>query len=144
MEVKLLQIREDEKLTQDPDFWNDPKKAEATMKQIRNKKLWTDAYQKCQSAVDDAQVLYEFFKEGEVDEAELDGQYKLASTELEELEFTKKENERELDLLEFDLAELKDAFAKLHERTVGLEKALAEASKNDTRDGNGRFTKAKK
>lgn len=87
MEVKLLQIREDEKLTQDPDFWNDPKKAEATMKQIRNKKLWTDAYQKCQSAVDDAQVLYEFFKEGEVDEAELDVQYKLASTELEELEF---------------------------------------------------------
>ena len=63
MEVKLLQIREDEKLTQDPDFWNDPKKAEATMKQIRNKKLWTDAYQKCQSAVDDTQVLYEFFKE---------------------------------------------------------------------------------
>jgi len=87
VEVKLLQIREDEKLTQDPDFWNDPKKAEATMKQIRNKKLWTDAYQKCQSAVDDTQVLYEFFKEGEVDEAELDVQYKLASTELEELEF---------------------------------------------------------
>ena len=51
MEVKLLQIREDEKLTQDPDFWNDPKKAEATMKQIRNKKLWTDAYQKCQSSL---------------------------------------------------------------------------------------------
>jgi peptide chain release factor 2 len=87
VEVKLLQIREDEKLTQDPDFWNDPKKAEATMKQIRNKKLWTDAYQKCQSAVDDTQVLYEFFKEGEVDESELDEQYKLASTELEELEF---------------------------------------------------------
>ena len=87
MEVKLLQIREDEKLTQDPDFWNDPKKAEATMKQIRNKKLWTDAYQKCQSAVDDTQVLYDFFKEGEVDESELDVQYQLASTELEELEF---------------------------------------------------------
>lgn len=62
----------------------------------------------------------------------------------EKLEFTKKENERELDLLEFDLGELKEAFAKLHERTVGLEKALVEASKNDIRDGNGRFTKAKK
>ena len=60
------------------------------------------------------------------------------------LESIKKENERELDLLEFDLGELKEAFAKLHERTVGLEKALAEASKNDTRDGKGRFTKAKK
>lgn len=61
-----------------------------------------------------------------------------------ELESIKKENERELDLIEFDLGELREAFAKLHERTVGLEKALAEASKNDTRDGNGRFTKAKK
>ena len=70
--------------------------------------------------------------------------YASLTKQLEELEFTKKENERELDLLEFDLAELKEAFAKLHERTVGLEKALAEASKNDTRDGNGRFTKAKK
>ena len=70
--------------------------------------------------------------------------YVRLTKQIEELEFTKKENERELDLLEFDLAELKEAFAKLHERTVGLEKALAEASKNDTRDGKGRFTKAKK
>ena len=70
--------------------------------------------------------------------------YVRLTKQIEELEFTKKENERELDLLEFDLGELKEAFAKLHERTVGLEKALAEASKNDTRDGNGRFVKAKK
>jgi chromosome segregation ATPase len=86
---------------------------------------------------------------GEIDELKA----KLAAAEqthirltkhIEELEFTKKENERELDLIEFDLGELKEAFAKLHERTIGLEKALAEASKNDTRDGKGRFTKAKK
>jgi chromosome segregation ATPase len=86
---------------------------------------------------------------GEIDELKV----KLAAAEqtyirltkhIEELEFTKKENERELDLIEFDLGELKEAFAKLHERTIGLEKALAEASKNDTRDGKGRFTKAKK
>jgi chromosome segregation ATPase len=70
--------------------------------------------------------------------------YAKLTKQIKELEFTKKENERELDLLEFDLAELKEAFAKLHERTVGVEKALAEASKNDIRDGNGRFRKAKK
>jgi chromosome segregation ATPase len=86
---------------------------------------------------------------GEIDELKV----KLAAAEqtyirltkhIEELEFTKKENERELDLIEFDLGELKETYAKLHERTIGLEKALAEASKNDTRDGKGRFTKAKK
>jgi ABC-type Zn uptake system ZnuABC Zn-binding protein ZnuA len=37
VDVKLLQIKEDEKLTQDPDFWNDAKKAEQVMRQIRNK-----------------------------------------------------------------------------------------------------------
>jgi chromosome segregation ATPase len=62
---------------------------------------------------------------------------------IEELEFAKKENERELDLLEFDLGELKETFAKLQKRTDDLEKALAEASKNDIRDDKGRFRKAK-
>ena len=86
---------------------------------------------------------------GEIDElkaklAAAEPTYVRLTKQIEELEFTKKENERELDLLEFDLGELKEAFAKLHERTVGLEKALAEASKNDTRDGKGRFVKAKK
>ena len=70
--------------------------------------------------------------------------YVRLTKQIGELEFTKKENERELDLLEFDLGDLKEAFVKLHERTVSVEKALAEASKNDTRDGKGRFTKAKK
>ena len=86
---------------------------------------------------------------GEIDELKAklvaaEPTYVRLTKQIEELEFTKKENERELDLLEFDLGELKEAFAKLHERTVGLEKALAEASKNDTRDGKGRFVKAKK
>jgi chromosome segregation ATPase len=86
---------------------------------------------------------------GEIDElkaklAAAEQTYIRLTKHIEELEFTKKENERELDLIEFDLGELKEAYAKLHERTVGLEKALAEASKNDTRDGKGRFTKAKK
>lgn len=87
MEVKLLQIREDEKLTQDPNFWNDPKKAEATMKQIRNRKMWTDAFASCQSAVDDTQVLFDFFKEGEVEESEVEEQYQAAEKAVEELEF---------------------------------------------------------
>ena len=86
---------------------------------------------------------------GEIDElkaklAAAEPTYVRLTKQIEELEFTKKENERELDLLEFDLGDLKDAFVKLHERTVSVEKALAEASKNDTRDGKGRFTKAKK
>lgn len=75
--------------------------------------------------------------------AKLTKQIKELESAKKKLEYLKKENERELDLLELDLGELKEAFAKLQDQTAGLEKALAEASKNDTRDGKGRFTKAK-
>lgn len=87
VEVKLLQIKEDEKLTQDPDFWNDAKKAEQVMRQIRNKKVWTDAFKECSSAVDDLTVLYDFFKEGAASEEELEHQFDVASKKIEDLEF---------------------------------------------------------
>lgn len=84
---KLIQIKEDEKTTQDPDFWNDPKKAELLMKQIRNRKMWTDAWTDCSRNVDDLQVLFDFFKEGAATEAELETQFKTASQKIEDLEF---------------------------------------------------------
>ncbi len=87
VEVKLLQIKEDEKLTQDPDFWNDAKKAEQVMRQIRNKKIWTDAFKHCSDSVEDLAVLYDFFKEQAATEEELDAQFKLASARVEDLEF---------------------------------------------------------
>ncbi len=87
VEVKLLQIKEDEKLTQDPDFWNDAKKAEQVMRQIRNKKIWTDAFKSCSDAAEDLAVLYDFFKEQAATEEELAAQFTLASTRIEDLEF---------------------------------------------------------
>ncbi|MCC6600041.1 MAG: peptide chain release factor 2 [Crocinitomicaceae bacterium] len=87
VDTKLLQIKEDEKLTQDPGFWDDPKKAELVMKQIRNKKMWTDSFQKCFSAVEDTQVLYEFFKEGAAEEEELQQQFDQSAQLVEDLEF---------------------------------------------------------
>jgi peptide chain release factor 2 len=87
VDVKLLQIKEDEKLTQDPDFWNDAKKAEQVMRQIRNKKIWTDAHKECSAAVDDLQVLYDFYKEDAATEEELEQQFKVAVKKIEDLEF---------------------------------------------------------
>ncbi len=57
------------------------------MRQIRNKKIWTDAFTECSSAVDDLTVLHEFFKEGAATEEELEAQYKLAEQRIEALEF---------------------------------------------------------
>lgn len=56
--------------------------------------------------------------------------YVKLAKQVKELEFSKKENEREIEVLEADLKAAKTA--------------LAAASKNDTRDSTGRFTKAKK
>ena len=53
VEQKRMEIAEDEKLTQDPEFWNDPKEAEKVMKRMRTKKSWVQAYDDCASAVDD-------------------------------------------------------------------------------------------
>ncbi|WP_350339791.1 peptide chain release factor 2 [Sanyastnella coralliicola] len=87
VDKKLIEIQEDEKLTQDPEFWNDPKKAEGVMRRIRTKKSWTDSYASCTQAVDDLNVLYEFFKEGEASEDEVKSSYNDAITKIEELEF---------------------------------------------------------
>ena len=87
VEQKRMEIAEDEKLTQDPEFWNDPKEAEKVMKRMRTKKSWVQAYDDCASAVDDLSVLYEFMKAGEEEESEVDKAFEAASTAVEELEF---------------------------------------------------------
>ncbi len=87
VDTKELQIKEDEKLTQDPNFWEDSKKAELVMKQIRNKKMWTDSFNDAASAVDDLQVIYDFFKEGAATEEELGEQFATATSKIEDLEF---------------------------------------------------------
>lgn len=87
VERKLMLIAEDEKHTQDPEFWNDPKRAERILKQIRNRKVWTDGFKATSTAVEDLQVLYDFAKAGEEDESEVDKAYASAVELIEELEF---------------------------------------------------------
>ena len=86
IEVKKTEIAEEEIKTQDPEFWNDPKAAEIVLKKIKQKKLWVDACDKIQTQIEDAQVLYDFFKEGEVQEKEIDSIYAKTKKLIEELE----------------------------------------------------------
>lgn len=57
------------------------------MRQIRNLKVWTESYADTKTAVDDLNVLYEFSKEGEASEDEVQSQYDKAFEKIEELEF---------------------------------------------------------
>lgn len=76
MDGKLETIKEEEKLTQAPDFWEDPKEAEQQMKKISRLKSWTNDYAVVETAVEDLKVLQEFLEEGEATEEEVDGQYR--------------------------------------------------------------------
>ncbi|WP_420387812.1 peptide chain release factor 2 [Roseivirga sp.] len=88
-DVKKQEVEEEELVTAQPDFWNDPKEAEKTLKAIRAKKVWTDSFEKAKEAVDDLETLYEFFEMGEGDAADIEAAYQNAQEVLEEIEFKK-------------------------------------------------------
>ena len=44
IEPKRLDLKEQELKTHDPEFWNDPKKAEIHMKVIRELKFWVSGF----------------------------------------------------------------------------------------------------
>jgi len=87
IDAKLIEITNEEEKTFAPDFWNNAKEAELIVKNLRTKKKWVDDYNLGMAHADELQLAYEFYKEGELSEAELDAQYVLTNTHLEDLEF---------------------------------------------------------
>jgi len=87
VERKLAEIADEEEQTLDPNFWNDSKKAEAHLRKIKEKKIWTDSYQQILNLLGDLEVLDEFSEMGEATEDEVQAQYKQTLNELEDLEF---------------------------------------------------------
>jgi peptide chain release factor 2 len=86
IDEKCMQLKEEELKTQDPGFWDDPKKAEAQMKGIRSLKFWIDAYDRLKNGLDDVEVMLEFIREGAAEETEGDALFAQLKTEVEELE----------------------------------------------------------
>jgi peptide chain release factor 2 len=54
---------------------------------MKLKKVWTNAFQKLKSTIEDTEVLFEFSQSGDATEAEMNEQYNKALKEIEELEF---------------------------------------------------------
>lgn len=65
--------------SQAQDFWDDPKKAEQQMKELNGLKAWIKDFESLESAIDDLEVLFDFHKEGEASEEDVDEQF--ASTQ---------------------------------------------------------------
>lgn len=73
--MKKIELQEAELKTQDPSFWDDPKKAEVQMKEIRGLKFWVESFETLSSGMDDLLVLYDFVKEGLEEETALETAY---------------------------------------------------------------------
>ncbi len=57
------------------------------LKGIKQKKDWTDAFESCQRAVDDLNVLFDFYKAGDVSEEEIETALQHSLAQIEDLEF---------------------------------------------------------
>lgn len=82
IESKRRKVAELQKQTEAPDFWGDPKAAEAFMKKMNGVKAWVTDYDKAASLTDDLDVLYEFAK----DSMDMSAEDVVESDEMKELD----------------------------------------------------------
>ncbi|MGV3587954.1 MAG: peptide chain release factor 2 [Adhaeribacter sp.] len=86
-DAKKEEVDEKEKTTTAPGFWDDPKKAEALLKEIKATKVWTNQYEEVENAVSEFEVLFDFHKEGDVSEEDIQQEFAKAEAAIEQLEF---------------------------------------------------------
>lgn len=87
IERKEVEIANDDEKTASPEFWDNPKEAEAFLKLLRSKKKWVEDYKAIHQSFEDLQVLLEFAKEDGDSEKELDETFPILVEKIENLEF---------------------------------------------------------
>lgn len=81
----MIEDKENQALS--PGFWNNPSEAERILKETKTLKIWTDGYQQAIAKVEDLEVLFDFWKEGEAAEEDVEEAFKEATKAVEDLEF---------------------------------------------------------
>jgi peptide chain release factor 2 len=87
VERKELEIEEEEERTHVPDFWDNPREAEQQLRKVAALKEWVIAYRDVKRQTDDLSVLYDFWREGEASDDDVQAQYDAALKSIEKLEF---------------------------------------------------------
>ncbi|MDM9631870.1 peptide chain release factor 2 [Robiginitalea aurantiaca] len=87
IDAKRIEIQNEEEKTLEPNFWDDPKRAQVVMKRLQGQKNWVKDFEEAERLIGDSEVLLEFFDQGEITEAEVDNQIEKASRSIENLEF---------------------------------------------------------
>jgi len=87
IDKKTIEISNEEELTANPAFWNNPKEAEIVMRNLRFKKKWVEDFNAILNNFDELTVLLDFYAEGEATDKEVEQQYNALLILLEDLEF---------------------------------------------------------
>ena len=86
IDQKKVEYEEEQLRTQAPDFWDDPKRAEAQMKKVKGIGKWLSGYNEVKQYADELQLAFDYYKEELVTEEEVDADYAKAIGAIEELE----------------------------------------------------------
>lgn len=92
---RTAKMENDRQLSLASGFWDDNERATGILKEIQAHKLWIDLFHQVSTEIDDLTVLFDFWKEEEATEEEVNAAYKKALEKLEELEFKSTLNEPE-------------------------------------------------
>ncbi len=92
---RMAKLENDRQLTLSPGFWDDNARATGILKEIKIDKYWTEFYSRVNSAVEDFAILFDFWKEGEAKEEEVQDAYNYAIKEIDDLEFKSTLNQPE-------------------------------------------------
>ena len=84
---RRFDVEEKEKVSAQPGFWDDPKRAESILKEMSRTKYWVRIFDEVKTTIDDLDVLVEFFEMDEVGEDEVEAAYEKALGAIEDLEF---------------------------------------------------------
>ena len=86
IDQKQVEFEEEQLRTQAPDFWDDPKRAEAQMKKVKGIEKWLADYKTVKQEAEELQLAFDYYKEDVVTEEEVDADYAKTLKDVEELE----------------------------------------------------------
>ncbi|MDD6953794.1 MAG: peptide chain release factor 2 [Prevotella sp.] len=86
IDQKRVEFEEESLRTQAPDFWDDPKRAEAQMKKVKGIEKWIKDYETVKQNAEELQLAFDYYKENIVTEQEVDDDYARSIKNIEALE----------------------------------------------------------
>lgn len=75
IDQKKIEYEEEQLRTQAPDFWDDPKRAEAQMRKVKSIEKWIKDYDEVRTLADELALAVEFHKDELISEEEVDAAY---------------------------------------------------------------------